>query len=383
MDSEGLLLELMKTHIYAYHEAHGNIVDFGGWAMPVWYEGIIPEHHAVRNGVGMFDTSHMGRTVAKGPDVEKFVNWVVTNDVSRLEPTQGLYALMLRPHAGIVDDLITYNIGDEEFFIVYNAANREKDFNWLKENTGGFDVELTDVSDGVAMIAIQGPKAVETLQKITEENVSQVERFSIAKITVSGIECMAARTGYTGEDGFEVFVLDSPVDDPVKALKVWNALVEAGAVPCGLGARDSLRMEAGLNLYGSDIGETTNPLEARLRWAVKFKKEGGFIGIEALRKAREDGIKRSQVGIQMVGRGLPRQHYEILDADGVKVLGEVTSGGFAPTLGYGIAIGYVPREYRKLGTPVMIRIRKRLVEGKIVKSHPFYDDSVYGWKRDR
>jgi aminomethyltransferase len=383
MDREDLLLELMKTHIYAYHEEHGNIVDFGGWAMPVWYEGIIPEHHAVRNGVGMFDTSHMGRTVAMGPDVERFVNWVVTNDVSRLEPTQGLYALMLRPDAGIVDDLITYNMGDDEFFIVYNAANREKDFNWLKENSVGFDVELTDVSDGVAMIAIQGPKAVETLQKITEEDVSQVARFSLVKLTISGLKCMAARTGYTGEDGFEVFVLDCPVDAPEKALKVWNGLVEAGAVPCGLGARDSLRMEAGLNLYGSDIGETTNPLEARLRWAVKFKKEGGFIGIEALQKARADGIKRSQVGIRMVGRGLPRQHYEILDGDGAKVLGEVTSGGFAPTLGYGIAIGYVPREYRKVGTPVMIRIRKRLVEGKIVKSHPFYDDSVYGWKRDR
>ncbi|MBL7080696.1 glycine cleavage system aminomethyltransferase GcvT [Candidatus Bathyarchaeota archaeon] len=373
----------MKTHIYAYHEGHGNIVDFGGWAMPVWYEGIIAEHHAVRNGVGVFDTSHMGRAVAKGPDVEKFVNRVVTNDVSRLEPMQGLYALMLRPHAGIVDDLITYKMGGDEFFIVYNAANREKDFDWLKENSGGFDVELTDVSDGMAMIAVQGPEAVETLQMITEEDVSLVERFSIAKITVSGLRCMAARTGYTGEDGFEVFVLDSPVADPGKALKVWNALVEAGAVPCGLGARDSLRMEAGLNLYGSDIGETTNPLEARLRWAVKFKKEGGFIGMEALRKAREEGVKRSQVGIQMVGRGLPRQHYEILDGDGEKALGEVTSGGLAPTLGYGIAIGYVPVEYSKVGTPVMIRVRKRLVEGKIVKSHPFYDDSVYGWKRVR
>jgi aminomethyltransferase len=372
----------MKTHIYAYHEGNGNIVDFGGWAMPVWYEGIIAEHHAVRNSVGIFDTSHMGRTVAKGPDVERFMNRVVTNDVTKLDPKQGLYALMLRPHAGIVDDLITYKMGDDEFFIVYNAANREKDFNWLKENLEGFDVELTDVSEEMAMIAVQGPKAVEVLQKITEEDVSQVERFSIVKLTVSGLKCMAARTGYTGEDGFEVFVLDCPVDEPHKALKVWNDLVEAGAVPCGLGARDSLRMEAGLNLYGNDIDETTNPLEARLRWTVKFKKEGGFIGIEALQKARADGIKRSQVGIQMVGRGLPRQHYEILDSNGEKVLGEVTSGGFAPTLGFGIAIGYVPVEYRKVGTPIMIRIRKRLVEGKIVKSHPFYDDSVYGWKRE-
>ena len=376
-------MELMKTHIYAYHEGHGNIVDFGGWAMPVWYEGIIAEHHAVRNGVGIFDTSHMGRVMAKGPDVEKFVNWVVTNDISKLEHSQGLYTVMLRPNAGIVDDLITYKMGDEEFFIVYNAANRDKDFNWLKKNSEGFDVELTDVSDGIAMIAVQGPKAVETLQKITEEDVSKVERFSIAKITVSGLRCMAARTGYTGEDGFEVFVLDSPVTEPVKALKVWNDLVEAGAVPCGLGARDSLRLEAGLNLYGNDIDDDTNPLDARLRWVVKFKKEGGFNGKEALLKIREEGVKRSQVGIQMVGRGLPRQHYEILDGAGEKVIGEVTSGGLAPTLGYGIAIGYVPREYRKVGTPVMIRIRKRLVEGKIVKSHPFYDDSVYGWKRDK
>ncbi len=185
--------------------------------MPVWYEGIIAEHHAVRNGVGIFDTSHMGRAVAKGPDVERFVNWVVTNDVSKLEPTQGLYALMLRPHAGIVDDLITYKMGGDEFFIVYNAANREKDFDWLKENAEDFDVELTDVSDEMAMIAVQGPKAVETLQKITEEDVSGVERFSIAKITISGLKCMAARTGYTGEDGFEVFVLDCPVEEPVKA----------------------------------------------------------------------------------------------------------------------------------------------------------------------
>ena len=376
-------MELMKTHIYAYHEGHGNIVDFGGWAMPVWYEGIIAEHHAVRNGVGMFDTSHMGRAVAKGPDAGRFVNWVVTNDVSKLQHSQGLYTVMLRPHTGIVDDLITYKMGDDEFFIVYNAANREKDFGWLKENTEGFDVELSDVSDEMAMIAVQGPKAVETLQKITAEDVSGVERFSIAEITVSGIRCMAARTGYTGEDGFEVFVLDCPVETPVKALRVWNDLVEVGAVPCGLGARDSLRLEAGLNLYGNDIDEDTNPLDARLRWVVKFKKEGGFIGREALLKVREGGVKRSQVGIRMVGRGLPRQHYEILDGTGKKILGEVTSGGFAPTLGYGIAIGYVPREYRKVGTPIMIRIRNRLFEGKIVKSHPFYDDSVYGWKRDK
>jgi len=376
-------LELKKTHIYAYHAEHGNIVDFGGYALPVWFEGIIPEHHAVRNGVGIFDTSHMGRTFAKGSEVVKFLNWVVTNDVSRLGAMEGLYTVMLKPDAGIVDDLITYKMSEEEFFIVYNAANREKDFAWLKENSGGFDVELRDVSDEIAMIAVQGPKAEETLQRITEEDLSEVGRFNLARLTVSGYECMAARTGYTGEDGFEVFVLDCSLEMPKKALKVWSGLLEAGAVPCGLGARDSLRMEAGLNLYGNDITEEINPLEARLRWVVKFKKEGGFIGKEALQEAREAGVERSQVGIQVVGRGIPRQHYEILDEAGERVIGEVTSGGMAPTLGYGIAIGYVPRELRKIGTPVKIRIRKRLVDGKIVKSHPFYDDSVYGWKREK
>jgi aminomethyltransferase len=375
-------MDLKKTHIYAYHAKHGNIVDFGGYAMPVWFTGIIQEHNVVRNSVGIFDTSHMGRTFAKGPDVEKFMNWVVTNDVSKLGPMEGLYTVMLKPDAGIVDDLITYKMSKKKFFIVYNAANREKDFAWLKKNSKGFDVELKDVSDEIAMIAIQGPKAEETLQKITEQDISQLGRFNLAELTISGFHCMAARTGYTGEDGFEVFVLNCPLENPEKALKIWDALIESGAVPVGLGARDSLRMEAGLNLYGNDITEETNPLEARLRWVVKFKKEGGFIGKEALQKAREQGIERVQVGIQMVGRGLPRQHYEILDETGEKILGEVTSGGMAPTLGYGIAIGYVPGEYRKVSTPVKIRIRKRLVDGKIVKSHPFYDDSVYGWKRD-
>jgi aminomethyltransferase len=376
-------LDLKKTHIYDYHAEHGNIVDFGGYALPVWFEGIIPEHHAVRNGVGIFDTSHMGRTIAKGPEVVEFLNWVVTNDVSRLGPMEGLYTVMLKPDAGIVDDLITYKMGEEKFFIVYNAANREKDFAWLEENSEGFDVELRDMSDEIAMIAVQGPKAEETLQKITEEDVSEVGRFNLAKLTISGHKCIAARTGYTGEDGFEVFVLDSPLVKPEKALKVWNDLVEAGAVPVGLGARDSLRLEAGLNLYGNDITEETNPLEARLRWVVKFKKEGGFIGREALQKVREVGVERSQVGIQVVGRGIPRHGYEILDEAGEEVIGEVTSGGMAPTLGYGIAMGYVPRELRKVGTPVKIRIRSRLVDGKIVKAHPFYDDSVYGWKREK
>lgn len=375
-------MELRKTHLYAYHAEHGNIVDFGGFAMPVWFEGIIAEHKAVRDGVGIFDTSHMGRSMAEGPDTEGFLNWLFTNDVSKLDLHDGVYTVMLTPGGGIIDDLIFYKLGPERFFIVYNSGTREKDFAWFMKNAEGFDVRLTDLSDDMAMMAVQGPRAVETVNRVTEEDVLGVKRFGIARVTAAGHPCFVTRTGYTGEDGFEVYVGDCPLESPGKALEVWNALVEAGAVPCGLGARDSLRLEAGLNLSGQDIDEETNPLEAKLRWVVKFKKPGGFIGKEALEKVREEGVKRTQVGVAMVGRGIPRHGYEIWDSGGAKKIGEVTSGGLAPSLGYGIALGYVPPVYSELGTKVNIMIRGRLVEGKIVKSHPFYDESVYGWKRD-
>jgi aminomethyltransferase len=374
-------LDLRKTHIYDYHVEHGNIVDFGGFAMPVWYEGIIAEHNAVRDAVGIFDTSHMGRSMAEGPDTERFLNRIITNDLSNLGPMGGLYSVMCTPEGGIVDDLILYKLRDDKYFIVYNAGTREKDFAWFTEHSEGYDVELTDLSNDMAMMAVQGPKAVETVNAVTDEDVSEVKRFNIAEVTLAGLPCFITRTGYTGEDGFEVYVKDCPLASPEKGLKAWNALVDAGAKPCGLGARDSLRLEAGLNLSGQDINEGTNPLEAKLRWVVKFKKEGGFIGRKALLAARDEGIKRVQVGVAMVGRGIPRHEYEIWDGEGAGVIGVVTSGGLAPSLGYGIALGYVPREYSNLDTKVMIRIRSRLAEGKIVKSHPFYDDSVYGWKR--
>ena len=375
-------MELKKTHIYSYHAEHGNIVDFGGYAMPVWYDGIKVEHKAVRDGCGIFDTSHMGRMWAEGPDTERFLNYVVTNNVSKLEPYGGLYSVMCKPDGGIVDDLITYKFTPERFLVVYNAGNRDKDYKWLKKNSKDFDVKLTDVSDEVAMIAVQGPKAVETLQKITEEKLGEVGRFNIAEITVSGYKVLAARTGYTGEDGFEVFVLDCPLDKPEKALKIWGDLLEAGAVPCGLGARDSLRLEAGLWLYGNDMDESINPIEAGLRWTVKLKKPGYFIGRRAIQKVREEGVKRRLVGLMMEDRGIPRHGYEVLNAE-EQVIGEVTSGGLSPTLGVGIALAYVSPEYRKLGTEVYIKIRSRLAKGKVVKHRPFYDEAVYGWKRDK
>jgi aminomethyltransferase len=375
-------LELKKTHIYRYHADHGNMVDFGGYAMPVWYEGIQAEHKAVREGCGIFDTSHMGRTWAEGPETVKFLNYLVTNDVTKLEPYGGLYSVMCNPRGGIVDDLILYMFTPERFLVVYNAGNRDKDFKWMKKNSKDFKVKLTDVSDKVAMIAVQGPKAVDILQKITKEEVGEIGRFTIGELTVSGEKCLAARTGYTGEDGFEVFVLDSPLEEPSRALKVWEALVGAGAVPCGLGARDSLRLEAGLWLYGNDIDESTSPLEAGLRWTVKFKKEGYFVGQKALLKAREEGPRKALVGIMLDERGIPRHGYEVLSVE-EKEIGVVTSGGMSPTLGVGIALAYLPLEYAELGTPVLVRIRKNLVKGKVVKHRPFYDETQYGWKRDK
>jgi len=351
--------------------------------MPVWYEGVIPEHNAVRNAVGVFDTSHMGRVRAEGPDAERFLNHVVTNNVSTLEPMNGIYTVMCNPRGGIVDDLIVYKLADGRFFIVYNASNREKDFAWLEGHSEGFDVGLRDVSDEIAMIAVQGPRAEETLQKICSEPVSEIGRFQLARVRLSGFDAMMARTGYTGEDGFEFFLLDTPLESPERALKVWDDLLEAGEEfgikPCGLGARDSLRLEAGLCLYGNDIDDDTSPLEARLRWVIKFKKPIDFIGKEALMRERKGGVKRSRVGIVMEERGLPRHGYEVWDGD--ERIGVVTSGGLSPTLGVGIAMGYVPRDYRKAGNPVRIKIRRRLAKGKIVKFHPFYDESKYGWRR--
>jgi len=372
-------LELRKTHIYQYHAEHGNVIDFGGFAMPVWYEGIIPEHKAVRETCGIFDTSHMGRVYAEGPEVVKFLDYVDTNDIGALIDGKGVYGVICKPDGGIVDDLIVYRQSAEKFLVVYNAGNRAKDFAWLQKNTKGFKVKLTDMSDKVGMIAIQGPKAAEVLAKIAATDPNAIERFNIAPIKISGFDCLTARTGYTGEDGFEVFILEDPVTAPAKSLKIWNDLVTVGAKPCGLGARDSLRLEAGLWLYGNDIDETTNPIEAGLKWVVKMKKSSYFNGRKALEGIIEKGVSRTLVGITLTERGIPRHGYEVYD--GEKKIGVITSGGVAPILNESIALAYLPPEYKEPGKEVQVKIRTNLVKGKIVKHHPFYDESKYGWKR--
>jgi len=349
--------------------------------MPLWFKGIIPEHLAVRNGVGIFDITHMGRAIITGPDAEQFLNYVTTNNVQALAPLSAHYSLMCNEKGGIKDDFVLSRLERDKFLMVYNAANREKDYQWLKKNAEKFDVNIQDVSDNIAMFAVQGPKAQETLQKISSGDLSQIKRFKCGWTELSGTKVFISRTGYTGEDGFEIFVWDTPLSNPDKAVKVWNTILEAGKEfdiqPCGLGARDTLRLEAGLCLYGNDIDEETTPLEARLSFVVKFDK-GEFIGKQALLKQREEGIKKRRVGIVMIDRGIPRAKFEIYREE--QKIGYVTSGTFSPLLRKGIAMGYVQKEHAKEETEITIKIRRKNAKAKIVK-FPLYDAEKYGYRR--
>ncbi len=370
-----------KTSVYEYHEKYGHVVDFSGFLLPTWYKGIIPECATVRNTVGMFDVSHMGRIWVSGKDSEKFLDYLSPNYVSALKQFQGHYSVMCNPKGTIVDDIIITRYDQELFLVVFNAGNRKKDLAWITENAKRFDVKLDNISDHVAMFAVQGPKARATVQKISKEEVSNISRFGCGWLTIEGLKCSASGTGYTGEDGLEVYVYDAPVNDPWRAMKVWNAILDAGKEfkiePCGLGSRDVLRLEAGMCLYGNDIDETINPLEARIGWVVKLDK-GDFIGKEALVKQKSEGVKRARVGMKVLDRGIPRAGHDILK-DG-KMVGNVTSGTLSPLLGYGIAVGYVPKEYSSEGEKVEIRVRDRNLGAEIVKV-PFYDTSKYGWQR--
>jgi aminomethyltransferase len=290
---------------------------------------------------------------------------------------------MCNEEGGIKDDFVLSRLRPEEFLIVYNANNRKKDYEWLLKHSRDFDAKVTDVSDNIAMFAIQGPKAEETLQKISEEDLHGIGRFRCGWTQITGIRCFISRTGYTGEDGFELFVWDTPLSDPDKAMKVWNTILKAGRgdaiEPCGLGARDTLRLEAGMCLYGNDIDENTSPLEARLSFVVKFKK-GDFIGRDALSMQKEEGVRRKRVGIRMLRKGIPRPEYEVWKNN--QKIGRVTSGTFSPILECGIAMAYVSTEQATTGEKVAVKIRERLVDGEIVR-FPFYNPTEYGYRRKK
>jgi aminomethyltransferase len=355
---------------------------FAGFEMPLWYKGIIQEHLAVRNSVGVFDISHMGRIMITGADAERFLNYVITNDVSKLSPNSAQYSVMCNEEGGIIDDFVYYRLEKEKFMFVSNATNREKDYNWLVKNAKGFNVRIEEVSDNVAMLAVQGPNAEKTMQKISTDDLSKIERFKCASSRLANVDVLLSRTGYTGEDGFEVFIWNTSPSNPDNAIKVWNAILDAGKPfgiePCGLGARDTLRLEAGMCLYGNDIDEKTTPLEATLGFVVKLQKDN-FIGKEALVKQKNEGIKRKRVGIRMIDQGIPRPNFEIYSGNNEKI-GHITSGTFSPLLKCGIGMAYVEISQAQEGNLVKVKIRNKLLKAEIVP-FPFYDSEKYGYKR--
>jgi aminomethyltransferase len=368
--------------LYEVHKKTAKLTEFAGFEMPLYYKGIIPEHMAVREGAGIFDISHMGRVLVIGADAERFLNHVITNDASKLVPNSALYSVMCTENGGIIDDFVVYRLETERFMVVFNAGNREKDYNWLMKNAQGFSVKMENVSDEVAMLAVQGPSASKTLQSISSEDLSKIERFKCGRARLSGVDVFLARTGYTGEDGFEVFVWNASLTKPDNAVEVWNSVLEAGKPrgmePCGLGARDTLRLEAGLCLYGNDIDETTTPLEAGLGFVVKLQKED-FIGKAALQKQKEEGTKRKRVGMVLQEQGIPRPGFEIYN-DKNENVGRVTSGTFSPLLKKGVGMGYVETSQAQEGNTVNVKIRDRVTKAKIA-AFPLYDTEKYGYKR--
>lgn len=350
-----------------HQECGARLVDFAGWQMPVQYAGLVQEHKAVREAVGLFDVSHMGEIDVKGPDAVPFLQNLLTNNVKRCAVGQAQYNVMLLESGGIVDDLVIYRRADDHYMLCVNASNSDKDFAWVAKNVGDFDVSVTNVSEDWAQLAIQGPKATATLQKLTDADLNAFGTYRFVEADLAGVPMIISRTGYTGEPGFEIFF------SPSHAAKVWDGILgageEFGLQPIGLGARDTLRLEMKYALYGNDIDETTLPLEAGLGWIVRLRKPQ-FIGKAALVAAKEAGLKRKLIGFELKGRGIARHGYAIVDAEG-KSIGEVTSGTHSPSLGKSIGMAYVPIALAEVGTPLKIQIRKKVVDAQVVET-PFY-----------
>ncbi|HWY22118.1 MAG TPA: glycine cleavage system aminomethyltransferase GcvT [Candidatus Acidoferrum sp.] len=365
-----------KTALNAVHRQMGaKMVDFNGWDMPVEYPasigcGIINEHMAVRTGVGIFDVSHMGDIRLAGPQALAAVQHISMNDASRLAVGQAQYSALLYPQGTFVDDVIVHRLGEDEYLLVINAGTREKDFNWVRDNTRQFDCAVENLSDDFTQIAIQGPKGVDVLQKLTDANLSAVKFYWVTRGTVCGLKnILLARTGYTAEDGFEIYV---PADEATSA-RVWNEILNAGKefglVPCGLGARNTLRLESKLPLYGHEISDTINVWEAGLDRFCKMEKPE-FVGRAALEKARAAALTRTLVGLEMTERGIARDGYKVVGGDG-REIGYVTSGSPAPFLKKNIALAYVPPAFASVGTAVKVEIRQQGVGAQVVPT-PFY-----------
>jgi aminomethyltransferase len=356
-----------KTKLHDVHVGLGaRMVEFAGFAMPLHYGSVVDEHIGVREAVGLFDVSHMGEIDIRGPGFLTFADTLLSNSVRKLDVGQAQYTVMCYEDGGIIDDLLAYRFEDH-IMLVVNAANTEKDYQWVVQHQPD-DVEVENRSSAITQVALQGPRADEVLARTTDVPLGDLGFYRFTEGAVAGVQAVISRTGYTGEKGFELYISE----DQRSAERVWSALVEAGSSenlgPVGLGARDTLRLEMGYCLYGNDISKDTNPLEAGLGWITKLKK-GPFVGRDALVKAKEDGISQRLFGLQMTGRDIPRPGYSIYRRD--ELLGTVTSGGYGPSVGRGIALGYLPKELAQEGLEVEILVRGKRARARTVKP-PFY-----------
>jgi aminomethyltransferase len=352
---------MKRTPFFEIHQQAGaKIVPFGGFEMPVQYAGIMEEHKTVRNAVGVFDVSHMGEFFAQGPNALSFLQSITVNDVSKLTPGKAQYSAMCYDNGGIVDDLLVYMLADQSYMIVVNAANIDKDWEWMKQHCPS-GVTFENKSDSIALLAVQGPKSLATMQKLTAVDLSAIPYYHFVRGTFAGVEMTISRTGYTGELGFEIYF------GVEHSAAVWNAIFDAGKefgiAPIGLGARDTLRLEMGYCLYGNDIDQTINPIEGGLGWITKFSK-GDFIAKPILEKAKSDGPARKLVGMMLKEKAVPRHGYPLL-INGIQT-GVVTSGTFSPSLEKGIAMGYVERPHAEIGTTIQIDVRGKFLEATVV-----------------
>jgi aminomethyltransferase len=361
---------LKQTPLFETYKKYGaKVIDFGGWELPVQFSSILEEHEAVRKEAGLFDVSHMGEVLVTGKDAESYINYLVTNDVTKLSINQAQYTAMCYPDGGTVDDLLVYKLANEKYLLVINAANIEKDYEWMEQHVKG-DVTLQNISGDIAQLALQGPKVECILQKLTETDLTEIGFFQFAQyVNLDGVtDVLVSRTGYTGEDGFELYLAAD------KAEALWEKLLEVGKEnglkPCGLGARDTLRFEARLALYGQELTSDISPLEAGIGFAVKTNKESHFIGKDILTAQKEEGLKRKLVGIEVIGRGIPRHGYKVFSVNEEEV-GFITSGTHSPSLKKGLGLALVSAEHAEVGTKLKVEIRNKKIDAVVVKT-PFY-----------
>ncbi len=371
----------MKTPLNKFHKENGRITEYAGFDMPLWYKGVVREHLTVRESVGIFDVSHMGRIIVCGEDASDFLEYVLTNLVYNMKMFKARHAFICNSKGGVVDDVMVFRLEQDKFLLIVNAINRIKDINWLNANQSNFNVIINDVTRKVPMIAVQGPKAIQLIQKFTDIDMYAVNRMSGRFIPITNAEIFMTRTGYTGEDGVELFFIKNKRADQ-KCVSIWKLLLSEGKSfriePCGLAARDTLRLEAGFCLYGNELSEKITPLEAGMDFGVELNHRT-FLGRDALIEQLKTVLERIRVGFELLERGIPRSGMDILKCG--KKIGEATSGTYSPLLRKGIGMAYVHPHEAVIGSDIAVNVRGKTVKAKIVEM-PFYNERLYGWSRD-